>query len=125
MLVLYDDQCRFCRLQVTLIRHLDLGNRLRFLPARCAPASLAIAGITPVVLQREMVVLTAGGEVGKGIDAIRLLSRQLPLLWPLAALLHLPGSYRLWRWMYRAIARNRYLLGRVCGDQCAIPAPTA
>jgi predicted DCC family thiol-disulfide oxidoreductase YuxK len=50
------------------------------------------------------------------------LSRRLPLLWPLAPLLHLPGTARLWRWMYRQVARRRYRLGgRSCeSDACSV-----
>jgi predicted DCC family thiol-disulfide oxidoreductase YuxK len=38
----------------------------------------------------------------------------LPLLWPLAPLLHIPLSMPLWRWLYRFIARNRY---RIAGKR--------
>jgi predicted DCC family thiol-disulfide oxidoreductase YuxK len=57
-----------------------------------------------------------------GADAVRYLSRRLPLLWPLVPLLHLPGTARLWRWMYRQVASRRYrLAGRSCdGDTCSV-----
>jgi predicted DCC family thiol-disulfide oxidoreductase YuxK len=53
---------------------------------------------------------------------VRYLSRRLVLLWPLALLLHVPGSMPLWQWLYRVVARNRYRIAGSCAEgSCRIP----
>jgi predicted DCC family thiol-disulfide oxidoreductase YuxK len=50
-----------------------------------------------------------GGRHG-GVDAIKVASRRLWLLWPLAILLHIPFTSQLWRRAYMMVARRRYLI---------------
>jgi predicted DCC family thiol-disulfide oxidoreductase YuxK len=50
------------------------------------------------------------------VEAVRYLSRRLPLLWPLAVPLHVPGSLPIWERLYRFIARNRYRIAGSCEE---------
>jgi predicted DCC family thiol-disulfide oxidoreductase YuxK len=65
-------------------------------------------------LREEMKLLRADGRIFGGVDAWAVLFRSVWCLWPLGALLALPGA----RWfggvIYRWVARNRYCLGRSC-----------
>jgi predicted DCC family thiol-disulfide oxidoreductase YuxK len=61
-------------------------------------------------MMSEMVIVDTSGEIHGGSDAVRYLSRRLPLLWPAMPILHLPGSAWLWRWFYNQVARKRYWL---------------
>lgn len=96
-LVLYDGQCKFCRANVKALSRLDRAGSLRYQPE---------TGL------HEMAVVTASGQRYGGIDAVRYLSRRLPLLWWLAAVLHIPGSRTFWQWLYRKVAERRYCFGR-------------
>ena len=120
--VLFDGQCRFCRANVGIIQRFDLRARLRFVPIQAAEAGQWTADIPPADILREMYVVDTTGRRRGGVDAVRYLSRHLPALWPLALILHVPGTRRLWGWLYRKIAARRYWFGRVSCDSgsCSI-----
>jgi predicted DCC family thiol-disulfide oxidoreductase YuxK len=114
--VLYDGQCRFCRGQIAILRRLDLTGRLRFRSFHDPDVGAAFPELDPEDLSREMHVVTTAGRSRAGAEAIRYLSRRLPLLWPLALPLHVPGSLPLWRWLYGVVARNRYRIAGRCDE---------
>ena len=70
----------------------------------------------------QMYVVDQQGRRHGGADAVRYLSRRLPLLWIAAPILHLPGTANLWRWLYRQVAKRRYkLAGKSCEDDaCSV-----
>jgi predicted DCC family thiol-disulfide oxidoreductase YuxK len=111
-LVLYDGHCRFCQAHVKILRKLDRGRRLSYLSLHDPDAANCVADIPPENVMREMYVVTDQKRYG-GIDAVRRLTRRLPLLWWLAAILHIPGTRGLWGWLYRKIAGRRYWFGRL------------
>jgi len=106
--VVYDGNCRFCRGQIAILRRLDLLGRLRFLPLEDPLVARDFPELDRATLMREMHVVDRAGRARSGAEAVRYLSRRLPLLWPLAVPLHVPGSLPLWTWLYRLVARNRY-----------------
>lgn len=114
--VLYDGQCRFCRGQIAILRRLDPAGRLRFLSLHDPAAQTEFPELDPDDLSREMHVVDTMGRCRAGAEAVRYLSRRLPLLWPLAVPLHVPGSLRFWRWLYGVVARNRYRLAGRCDE---------
>ncbi|MFM8705597.1 MAG: hypothetical protein ACKOHG_17405 [Planctomycetia bacterium] len=53
---------------------------------------------------------------------MKYLSRRLPLLWPLAVPLQIPGTEPLWAALYRFVARNRLRIAGSCDDgTCKLP----
>ena len=114
--VVYDGQCRFCRGQIAMLRRLDLAGRLRFLSLHDPVVGAEFPELAPEDLAGEMHVIDTGGRSRSGAEAVRYLSRRLPLLWPLAVPLHVPGSLPLWRWLYGVVARNRYRIAGRCDD---------
>ena len=70
----------------------------------------------------QMYVIDRSGRRHGGADAVRYLSRRLPLLWPVAPILHIPGTAGLWRWGYNQVAKRRYkLAGKTCdNDACEL-----
>ena len=121
--VIYDGQCNFCRSQVSKLHRLDCcGNRLSFLSLHDSRVAQRYPDLRHEDLMEQMYVIDQRDRRHAGADAVRYLSRRLPLLWPLVPLLHLPGTARLWRWMYRQVASRRYrLAGRSCeGDTCSV-----
>jgi hypothetical protein len=58
-----------------------------------------------------------------GAEAVRYLSRRLVPLWPLAILLHVPGTMPLWNGLYAFVARHRFAIAGSCTDDgCRLPA---
>jgi predicted DCC family thiol-disulfide oxidoreductase YuxK len=114
--VLYDGKCRFCRGQMGILRRLDRAGRLELVSLHDPRVAHDFPEIPPEDLLQEMFVVDRAGRAHGGVAAWRLLSRRLPLLWPAAILLHLPGSLPLWNWLYRLIARNRYRFAGTCEE---------
>jgi predicted DCC family thiol-disulfide oxidoreductase YuxK len=112
--VIFDGHCRFCRANVELFHRLDRRRRLAFLSLHDPEVYRRWPDLTHEQLMQEMVIVDRHGGRHAGAASIRYLSRRLPLLWPLAPLLHIPFSMPLWRGLYRFIARNRY---RIAGKR--------
>ncbi len=74
------------------------------------------------MMMEQMYVVDQAGRRHGGADAVRYLTRRLPTLWLAAPLLHLPGTARLWRWLYQQVAKRRYkLAGKSCDDDsCSV-----
>ena len=124
--VLYDGHCAFCRRSVELLRRLDWLGRLNYADARDLAHLPAGPGPwQPARLLEEMHVLTADGRrVYHGFAALRWLAWRLPLLWPAAPFLYLPGVPALGQRLYLWVARNRFRLVPCHGGVCALPPPT-
>lgn len=123
LVVIYDGQCNFCRAQVSRLRRWDCcGGRLSFLSLHDPRVAERYPDLSHDQLMEQMYVIDVTGQSHGGADAVKFLSRRLPLLWIAAPLLHLPGTARLWRWMYRQVAKRRYqLAGKHCeGDRCQV-----
>lgn len=114
--VLYDGKCRFCRSQIAILRWLDLTGRLDFVSLHNPSVARDFPEIPFERLMREMVLVDRSGVAHGGAQGLRVVSRRLPLLWPLALLLHIPFSQPIWNWLYRLVARNRYRIAGKCDD---------
>ena len=116
--VIYDGECKFCTASIVTLRRLDGQGRLRFLSLHDPSVRIDFPDLTHDMLMSQMWVVTMEGKRYPGADAMRYLSRRLPILFPLAPLLHIPFSMPLWRWLYRFIARNRYRIAgsSACSD---------
>lgn len=122
--VLWDGQCNFCRQQVMRLRSFDWTGRLSFLDLHDPRVAERYPELSYDQLMDEMWVVTPQGNRYGGADALRYLSRALPVLWPAAPLLHVPFSRPFWRWAYHFVAQRRYrLAGRNCeGGTCHLHA---
>lgn len=114
--VLYDGACRFCRGQIATLRSFDPGRRLVFRSLHEPDVADDFPEIPREDLLRQMYVVDRSGRARGGAEAVRYLARRLPLLWPLAALLHLPGTMPLWNRLYAFVARNRYRIAGRCDE---------
>jgi len=114
--VLYDGRCRFCQGQIALLRRLDLLGSLEFTSLHEPSVARDFPEISRESLLEEMVIVDRRGRAWQGAGAVRYLSRRLPVLWPLAVPLHVPGSMPLWQAAYRLVARNRYRIAGTCDD---------
>lgn len=120
--VLYDGRCRFCRSQIAILRRLDLGGVLEFTSLHDPSVGSDFPELAYDDLLAQMVVVDTAGRARGGAEAVRYLSRRLPLLWPLAVPLHIPGTLPLWAALYRFVARNRMRIAGSCEDgTCKLP----
>lgn len=120
--VLYDGHCRFCQGQIGLLRRLDLTGRLAFTSLHDPSVASDFPEIPLESLHRQMYVVDTTGHARGGAEAVRYLTRRLVLLWPLAILLHIPGTLPLWQWLYAFVARRRMLIAGSCTDgTCRLP----
>ncbi len=114
--VLYDGECRFCRQRVKNLQAVDLRRELDFVSLHDGRVARDFPELPRDRLLEEMVVIDTAGRARGGATAVRYLSRRLPLMWPLALLLHIPGSLPVWAWLYRLVARNRMRLAGTCRE---------
>lgn len=121
--VIFDGQCNFCKSQIrTLQRFNCCGNRLTYISLHDSRVSEKYPDLTHEMMMEQMYVVDRAGIRHGGSDAVRYLTRRLPTLWLAAPLLHLPGTARLWRWLYQQVAKRRYkLAGKSCDDDaCSV-----
>ena len=109
--VIFDGQCRFCRANVAIFNRLDFAGRLAFISLHDQEVYRRWPDLQHEQLMQAMVIVDRHGQRHVGAASIRYLSRRIPLMWPLAPLLHIPYSMPLWKSLYRLVARNRYLIG--------------
>lgn len=112
--VIWDGECNFCRSQVERLHRLDSG-RLTYLSLHDSRVAGLCPDLTQEQLMQQMWVVTSDHRKYGGADAAKYLSGQLPKLWWLWPLLHLPLTMPLWRWIYSKIAARRY---RIAGRNC-------
>ncbi len=121
--VIFDGQCRFCTAQVRNLSRLDRwSGRLSFLSLHDPRVADRYPDLAYDDLMAQMYVVDRQGRRHGGSEAVRYLTRRLPLLWPVMPILHLPGTAGLWRWGYHQIAKRRYrIAGKDCDDgACSI-----
>lgn len=123
--VIYDGHCRFCTNQVQKLARWDGKGRLAFLSLHDAEVARRYPQLSYDDLMKQMYVVTPAGKQYAGAAAFQYLTRRLPRLYPLAAVVHIPFSLPLWQWLYRQVAIRRYkIAGKIdeaCdGDACKV-----
>jgi predicted DCC family thiol-disulfide oxidoreductase YuxK len=121
-IVLFDDECSLCTFQSRLITWLDWFNTVSLLPISSPRVSEIAPRLTRTDLNEALHCVSPNGRVQRGARCIRHISLRMPLAFPIALLLWIPGVIYLAEIVYRWISRNRYILSRVfgCKDACAI-----
>jgi predicted DCC family thiol-disulfide oxidoreductase YuxK len=120
VIVLYDDECGFCRWSSSKIAAWDRARRLRFAPIRSAEGQARLDGVDPVRRNGSWHLVTREGRVASAGAAVPLLLRELPGGSPLA---RVAGALpRTTDRAYRAVARRRGAIGRLLhADACDVP----
>jgi predicted DCC family thiol-disulfide oxidoreductase YuxK len=123
--VLYDGGCPLCRRSVRLLKRLDWLKRLHYQDCRdIANLPPSAVPLDPKRLLEEMHLVTPDRKrVLTGFAAFRWIAWRLPLAWPVAPLLYLPGVPWLGRRLYLWVARNRYDLVPCKDGACEVRPP--
>lgn len=116
--IIYDGHCKFCTAQVQRLARWDSKRRLSFLSLHDAEVARHYPDLSYDRLMEEMFVVDRRGNRHGGAAAFRYLTTRLPLLYPLAPLMHLPFTLPLWRWGYRQVAKRRYAIAGRSGEGC-------
>ena len=117
--LLYDADCGFCRWSIDRIRRWDRRRALRAIPIQSAEAQGLLGDMDEERKIASWHLVGADGAVRSGGAAVAPLLRLLPAGKPLAAI---AGSFpKGTERLYRMVADNRELFGRLLGDQaCAV-----
>ncbi len=109
--VIYDGDCSFCGRTLLVLAQLDIFELLTFVDFHSAgqfgsiPASY-LRELTTDDCKREVCYSTREGNAG-GFYAFREMAWTMPMLWPAAAVMILPGAAKLGVPAYRFVADNR------------------
>lgn len=107
--VLYDGGCGFCSRTVAWLARLDWRGRLRFVDfnAEWDRLNSSYPMLDRDACVNAMHVISPRGRITAGFDAFRTIAWLVPLLWPIAPLMYVPGVPPVGRSVYRFIARHR------------------
>ncbi len=121
-LVLYDDLCPLCTFQMKVLTWLDWLHALTLLPLSHAEARAIAPHLRREDLLEAIHCLTPEGRIYRGARCLRFVGMRMPLLFPLALFLWIPGVIWIAERIYNWVSRNRHLLSRVfgCKEACAI-----
>lgn len=117
--ILYDNDCGFCRWSLARILAWDRRGRLRAVPLQDPEADELLEGMEHERKMASWHIATPEGRVYSAGDAVPQLARLLPAGAPIARLATaFPGvTNRAYRW----VAGNRERLGRALGEQaCSV-----
>lgn len=115
---LYDGKCVICQSTCGALRALDWLKRIEFVDLHEADdRSERYGHLHHERLMREIHVLDDEGRVYTGFAGTRRMLKEAPLGFPLWLLLQLPGSDALGKRVYRFIARRRYRINALLGNE--------
>ncbi|MFT3795389.1 DCC1-like thiol-disulfide oxidoreductase family protein [Flavobacterium sp.] len=117
----YDAECPLCIKVVTVIRHLDVFNRVRCLTVQGHfQNEAAIQNIPEETLLINIHGVTANGKVSVGFWAYVQLFKAMGYTYPLGLLVSLPGISAIGKKIYAYIAGER-LTVRCTSENCTLP----
>ena len=121
-MILFDNDCGFCRWSLSMILAWDSRGRLRPVALQSPEADDLLKGMDPKQKMASWHLVAPDGRTYSGGEALSPLARLLPAGSPIAALAsRFPRTTdRAYRW----VARNRDRLGRALGDRACAVDPT-
>lgn len=116
---IYDGNCVICNQTRRTIRVLDWLRRVEWLDLHDRAAVEArYPDLDYAKTMGEIHVVDHDGAMLPGFWGVRRMLREVPLGVPLWLLLHLPGMNWLGPKVYGIVARNRYRINKLMGNDC-------
>lgn len=121
-IVLYDGDCSLCTFQMRVITWLDWFNVVTLVPIADPRAAEMAPRLTRTDSQEAIHCVARDGRIHRGARCLRFIGLRMPVAFPFALALWIPGVILVAEVAYRWVSRNRYLLSRVfgCKEACAI-----
>jgi predicted DCC family thiol-disulfide oxidoreductase YuxK len=123
--VLYDGQCEICQGCVSCLKTLDLKNKTTCLPISAEVLACGDSRLRMDDCLRQLHVVTPGGAILAGWDAVACLARLFPSTWLVGAAGRRFPFRNAGRLLYGFVARNRYSLSKCRGGACRVAKPEA
>ena len=123
--VLYDGQCEICQSCVSWVKTLDRENKTVCLPISDEVLPTVDARLNLDDCLRQLHVVTPGGEIHVGWDAVACLALLLPSTWLIGILGQRFPFRNAGRLLYGFVATNRYSLSKCRGGACRVAKPEA
>jgi predicted DCC family thiol-disulfide oxidoreductase YuxK len=111
--IYFDGTCRFCTAHRQRWGKVFERRGFVWIPLQ-TPGTAERLGITETQLHAEMWLQLADGQKFSGINAWSVQLRRVWWLWPVGAVLALPGFNAMGRAVYRWIAKHRHCIGGAC-----------
>ena len=105
--LVYDGECDFCRSALLVVRFLDVFRLVTFLDCHRPDEMAAASGVPLADAEQAAIAIDRRNRRYPGFFAFRALAWRLPVCWPIAWLLYVPGIPWLGVRAYRWIAANR------------------
>ncbi|NDJ60918.1 MAG: DUF393 domain-containing protein [Chloroflexi bacterium] len=125
---IYDGNCVICNQTKRVVTTLDWRDRVEFLDLhRWQEVHERFPQVDYDEAMGQIHVVTPRNEMFIGYFGTRRMLRELPLTFPVWALMQLPGMTWLGQRVYNFIARHRYRINKwmgveICeGDSCRLP----
>ena len=113
--LIYDDNCGFCKKSLKKVKKFDLFNRINLIPSYATEKYPNEMKKTRLDL--EMGAVDENNEIFYGADAFEQVFSRVPLFWPIAILMKIPGVIYLARLCYKTIAKNR---NKLSNEECEV-----
>ena len=118
-LLIYDGQCHFCGGAVQKLMILDLFGCLKKINYHTyADLTKLHPSLNEEICHSQLHLVEPGGRLHGGFFIFRRLCLKLPMIYPFIPLFYFPGSGIAGPWIYRWVAKNRYLFhwSKTCRD---------
>ncbi len=125
-ILIFDGHCGFCQASVRQVQTVDLWGYVRLVDYHTHADLRQLHPSLDLATCHGQLHLVEPGRLSGGFAVFQRLSVRLPLLWPIAPVLHLPGMAWVGGAIYRWVAVHRYLFstGTICADNhCALHPP--
>ncbi len=120
--LIYDGHCGFCQKSVQQLRVMDLFNAVKMVDFQSHPH---LEQLHPQLTQEhcasQLHLREPDGTLYGGFVVFKRLCFVMPMLYPLILLFYFPGAGIVGPWVYRWVAKNRYLFhfNKMCkGNAC-------
>ena len=113
--LIYDDYCNICNLGVEKVKKLDKAKLVKLAPLSNPQVPSEIKLPSKEAMQKHMHLISPGGEIFKGADALARLMTIFPNSRILGKIVSFPVFRPFARLIYAIVARNRMKLSELIG----------
>lgn len=118
--VIYDGHCQFCRRSVERLKVMDLFVKCDYIDYQSVNNLQELhPTLNKELASRQLHLVTVDGRIYGGFFAFRQMAWEMPMMFPLLALMYWPLASWIGSFLYRWIAKNRYLFNfqKTCIDK--------